>query len=64
MKYIYKVYKTSASGFWGGKVDSEQLELSLNQFGEEGWEIIASFDTNQTYGETKDIVFILKKTVK
>jgi hypothetical protein len=42
MKWEYKVLHIDAKGFLGSKViDEPGLQLKLNQFGENGWELVA-----------------------
>lgn len=61
MKWEYKTIKLATKGFLGGKFDENQLDEYMNQLGQEGWELVTSFDTNKSYGETRDIVVIFKK---
>ena len=62
MKWEYKTVKTPASGgFLGGKFDSTALVMRLNELGDEGWELVAAFTTNQGYGQSRDIVAIFKR---
>ena len=45
----------------GGKVDPRQLNDILCRLGAQGWELVSAFDTNQTNGVTRDVVFIFKR---
>lgn len=45
----------------GGKVDVQEIEEQLNLLGQQGWEVVSNFTTNEGYGTTKKIVFTLKK---
>lgn len=47
--------------FMGGKVDCQTIENRLNELGRQGWEVVSSFTTNEGYGNTKKIVYTLKK---
>ncbi|MBI9073050.1 MAG: DUF4177 domain-containing protein [Melioribacteraceae bacterium] len=61
MKWEYKTLKLAASGFLGGKFDEKELDEFMNQLGQQGWELVSSFDTNQSHGSTRDIVVIFKR---
>ncbi|MBN1126101.1 MAG: DUF4177 domain-containing protein [Sedimentisphaerales bacterium] len=61
MKWEYKVLKLEATGFFGGKVDAEAFEGYMNNLGRNGWELVTAFDTNQSYGQTRDVVAVFKR---
>lgn len=61
-RWIYKVVEFDPKkSFMGGKVDSQNIEQRLNELGRQGWEVISSFTTNEGYGNTKKIVYTLKR---
>ena len=60
-KFEYKVVVYDTKGFWGGSVDQKQLENQLNLLGNDGWELVSSTSTNQSYGSSKSIVCIFKR---
>ena len=64
MKWEYKTIKLRTTGFMSGKFDEAQLDGMMNELGSVGWELTASFDTNERYGNTKDIVVIFKRLVQ
>jgi hypothetical protein len=57
----YKTVKLETKGLLGGKVDEAQLDTMMNDLGREGWELAAALDTNQAYGQTRDVVAIFKR---
>jgi hypothetical protein len=62
MLWEYKTIKLAATGFWiGGKVDAEKLDQMMNEMGLQGWELAAALDTNEAYGNTKDVIVIFKR---
>jgi len=61
MKWEYKTIKLATKGFTGGKFDETKLDKLLNELGSQGWELVSAFDTNQGYGETRDVVVIFKR---
>ena len=61
MRWEYQTVKLATSGFLGGKFDANQLDAYMNQLGSLGWELVAGFDTNKSYGETRDVVVIFKR---
>ena len=60
-KFEYKVVIYDTKGFFGGKVNENQLENQLNYFGNYGWEMVSCTSTNQDYGSSKSIVCIFKR---
>jgi hypothetical protein len=64
MQWEYKTIKLQTKGFLGGKFDEAALDEFMNQLGSEGWELVTGFDTNQNYGQTRDIVVIFKRPKK
>ena len=62
MVWEYRTIKLAATGFFGGKVDENKLDETMNDLGREGWELVTAFDTNQGYGATKDMVLIFKRS--
>jgi hypothetical protein len=63
MNWEYKTVKLAAKGLLGGKFDEGQLDAYMNQLGSEGWELVTGFDTNKSYGETRDVVVIFKRPI-
>lgn len=61
MEWEYKTVKLKARGLLGGKVDETQLDAMMNDLGRGGWELAAAFDTNESYGSTRDVVVIFKR---
>lgn len=60
-KYEYKVFAYDTKGVFGGKIDKRELESQLNKFGNEGWEMVSSTSSNQSYGSSKSLVYIFKR---
>lgn len=60
-KWEYMTIKIETKGFLGGKLDTQELDSQLNRLGEQGWELVSSFSTNKAYGESRDVVAILKR---
>ncbi|MCH2182147.1 MAG: DUF4177 domain-containing protein [Mariniblastus sp.] len=61
MQWEYKTIKLATKGFLGGKLDGVKLDAFMNDLGAEGWELVTGFDTNQAYGETRDVVVLFKR---
>lgn len=62
-QWQYKTVMIKATGwFSGGKVDASVLDERLNALGQDGWELASAFDTNQLYGETRDVILIFKRS--
>ena len=60
-KFEYKVVTFDTKGFWGGTVETRQIEEQLNRLGDDGWEMVSGTSTNQSYGASKSIVCIFKR---
>ncbi|NBC69563.1 DUF4177 domain-containing protein [Paenibacillus sacheonensis] len=60
-QWEYKTIKFKIGGFLGGKLDPNEFEDMLNQYGVQGWELISCFDTSKYQGESKDIISIFKR---
>lgn len=61
MKWEYTTIRLAAHGWLGGKLDTQQFELMLNNLGREGWELVNAFDTNQGHGATRDVIAVFKR---
>jgi hypothetical protein len=61
MKWEYKTVKVDTKGFAGGKFDENTFERLLNELGQQGWELVNTFDTNQNYGASRHVIAILKR---
>lgn len=60
-RYEYKTLMYDTKGFWGGLVDENQFQNELNTLGYDGWELVSSISTTQSYGSSKSIVCIFKR---
>ena len=63
MKWEYKTIKLKAKGFFGGDFDARELDNMMNEYGSMGWELVNGFDTNTSYGQTRDVVIIFKRQI-
>ena len=61
MRWEYKTVKLKATGLMGGKTDEAKLDAMMDELGGQGWELAAAFDTNELYGNTRDVVVIFKR---
>jgi len=61
MNWEYKTVQLGTHGIMGGKFDGSKLDELMNELGAQGWELVAGFDTNMGYGQTRDIVLIFKR---
>jgi hypothetical protein len=64
MKWEYMTLKFSTTGFWiGGNLNTDEFNQKLNALGEEGWELVSVFDTNQGQGMTRDVIAVFKRSL-
>jgi len=62
MQWEYRTVKFPASGgFLGGRIDTASFNSRLNELGEQGWELMSAFATNQGYGWSREILAVLKR---
>ena len=65
MRWEYRTIKFPASGgFMGGRIDAETFNQRINELGEQGWEVVNTFVTNQGYGWSRELLAILKREKK
>lgn len=60
-KYEFKVLKFDVKGWFGGKVDSTDIETQLNQFGAEGWDLLHTSEILKDMGVTAMLVIIMRR---
>ncbi|WP_269539915.1 DUF4177 domain-containing protein [Cerasicoccus fimbriatus] len=60
-RFEYKVIKFDGKGILGGKVDMQDMEQKMNAPGQEGWEAVSVFDTNEAYGSTRWVIATFKR---
>jgi len=63
IRWEYKTVSVPTHGWMGGIVKAEELDAILNQFGQEGWELVSALDTNMDRGQTRFIVAIFKRQI-
>jgi len=61
MKGEYKTLKMATTGFSGGKLDEDTFTDHINDLGDQGWELVAAFDTKQAGGQTRDVIVVFKR---
>ena len=61
-KWEYKTIKVDTKGMLGGILDTTAFDSLLNQLGDDGWELVGAFDTNQSYGASREAVAIFKRS--
>lgn len=62
-KWEYRTIKVMTKGFAGGILEIQNFDTELNKMGYEGWELVSCFDTNQSYGQTREVVAVFKRTM-
>ena len=64
MRWEYFVHTVSASGFLTtGKVDAAELQQIMNHYGNQGWELVSTFDTSDSSGGSRFIVLTFKRAL-
>lgn len=60
-KWEYKSIKFKPGGFFGGKIDEDEFEKTLNSYGRDGWELISCFDTSYGQGTSREVICTMKR---
>ncbi|MDD3867773.1 MAG: DUF4177 domain-containing protein [Eubacteriales bacterium] len=60
-KYEYKTLFTDAKGFLGGQVNQNDFQTELNELGSQGWELVSTVASAQSYGSTRWIISVFKR---
>lgn len=61
----YKVITlNSKSTLGGGSFDSQEIEIILNSYGNEGWELVNISSSNVIFGSTERLVAVFKRAKK
>jgi hypothetical protein len=60
-RWEYRTIKVMTKGFAGGILEIQSFDSELNKMGAEGWELISCFDTNQSYGQTREVIAVFKR---
>jgi hypothetical protein len=53
--------RPATAGVIGGNPDERELPWSMNQLGEEGWDVVTLFDASQSGGQTRNVVVVFKR---
>lgn len=62
-KWEYKSVKFETKGFMGGILEINDFDNKLNELGQQGWELVSSFTTNQGQGFTRDVIGTFKRKI-
>ncbi len=65
IRWEYKTIEVSVSQDWGGStgtMNTSRIDEQLNNYGADGWELVAAVDTEHTAG-TSAVFFVLKRQV-
>lgn len=61
-KWEYKTVEFDTRGFFaGGLLDISTFNETLNNNGNDGWELVSCFDTNQSYGASRKVIAVFKR---
>lgn len=62
-KYEYQTKVIDAKGLWGGKINADDFNWSLNEMGQQGWELIETTASNEAIGNTRYIICVFKREI-
>jgi hypothetical protein len=60
-KWEYKTVKFESTGWTSGNIDESVIDGRINKLGDQGWELVSTFDTNKTEGASKYFVMTFKR---
>lgn len=64
-RFEYRTLEVAADkGFWGGKVDAQELTNKLNELGKDGWEIASAVDLSWGEGSSRNVLIMLKRELQ
>ena len=63
-KWEYKSIKIETKGIMGGILELDKFDYELNTLGQEGWELVSCFTTNQGQGYTRESIAVFKRCIK
>ncbi len=63
-EFEYKTLFTDAKGVLGGKVNQSTFENELNLLGLQGWELVSTVATAQSYGSTRWVISVFKRKIE
>lgn len=63
-KWEYKTIKFGTRGFTGGILELDDFDYELNNLGQQGWELVSCFDTNQGHGATREVIAVFKRLIR
>jgi hypothetical protein len=61
MKWEYKSIRFETHGFRGGILETAEFDRVLNEMGQQGWELVIVFDTNDASGSTRFVIATFKR---
>ena len=62
-RWEYTTLKIEPTGFFGGKVNTDELTAQLTELGSQGWELVTSIETSYVDGGSREAVLVLKRPV-
>jgi len=62
MKWEYRLEKFKMDGFFNKAIDETSVIQALNSLGDMGWELISFEGQSIGFGETKEILAVLKRS--
>jgi hypothetical protein len=57
----YKTIKVHLKGLSGGILEVEDFNYKLNQYGEQGWELVSCFSTSGGSGYGREAIAVFKR---
>jgi hypothetical protein len=60
-RWEYRVMLMGVEGFFGPKVDVDQLGQFLNEAGDDGWELLSVVPITRGEGRTAELMGVLKR---
>lgn len=61
VQWEYKTIEFDTKGFSGGLLDISDFNRTLNNYGNDGWELVNCFDTNQSHGASRKVIAVFKR---
>ena len=62
-RFEHKILDVPTKGWFGGKVDFEELANKLGELGKQGWEVVTMGAPNMYNSSSRNVIIILKKEI-
>lgn len=59
--FEYKTVKIGSKGFWSAEIDADEIDKTLNEYGQQGWELISVIKQLPPNGSAWSLQYTFKR---